>query len=349
MSKALREQFRKSDPSRRARHEGPSPGHPAPPASGAPAPSSPPTIHPSANGHEEGVKTFVLDTNVLLHNPGALFVFAEHNVLIPFAVIEELDAMKKLENDLGRNARETIRNLDRLRDRGRLTDGVPWGQFSPTVGAGGHGGPDGGTIRIDIVDHARPAVISADIPDNRIIAAAWTLHQAGVRTVFVSKDISARIKSDALGITTEDFENQKVDAERLYTGFLAASVDPATIDDLYQDRMLPLERLAPALAAKTADGHEYQREVEPNQFVTLQDNADAAHSGLGRRLADTDHLIPITGPRKPVFGIMARNVQQTMALDLLLDDEIKFITLLGSAGTGKTLLDVGRSAEPKLE
>jgi PhoH-like ATPase len=107
---------------------------------------------------------------------------------------------------------------------------------------------------------------------------------------------------------------------------------------MYRDRSLPLERLTEALGATTADGQAYTREVIPNQFIVLKDKGDENHTGLARRLADTDHVIPVTGPRKPVFGIMARNVQQTMAMDLLLDDEIKFITLLGSAGTGKTLL-----------
>ncbi|MEX2219323.1 MAG: PhoH family protein [Phycisphaerales bacterium] len=331
MSKALREQFRRRPQAPETR------ATPPPPAAGRAEPRPPAPTRPAGGGDDGGVKTFVLDTNVLLHNPGAIFVFAEHNVVIPFAVIEELDAMKKLENDLGRNARETIRHLDRLRERGRLTDGVPWGNFSPTVGAGGSGLPSG-TIRIDIGHHPRPGVLELDTPDNRIIAVAWTLHEAGMRAVFVSKDISARIKSDSLGIHTEDFENQKVDAERLYSGFLTVTADDPTIDDLYKDRMLPLERLAGPLTATTPDGGEYQREVTPNQFVILKDAADEAHTGLGRRLADTDHLIPITGPRKPVFGVMARNVQQTMAFDLLMDDEIKFITLLGSAGTGKTLL-----------
>jgi PhoH-like ATPase len=301
-------------------------------------------IHPAAlNGDGNGVvKHFVIDTNVLLHNPNALFVFKEHHVVIPFAVIEELDAMKRKDDDLGRNARECIRHLDRLRSRGRLTDGVAWGQYSPTVGAAASVGSQGqtGTIRIDTVEHERPGAIDNDTPDNRIIAAAWALHKAGTVTVFISKDISARIKSDALGIPTEDFENQKVDADHLYNGFISAEVETEIIDELYRDRMLPLERLAPALAATTADGQPYQRELTANQFIVLRDVTDEAHSGLGRRLADTDHIIPVTGPRKPVFGIMARNVQQTMALDLLLDDEIKFLTLLGSAGTGKTLLAI---------
>jgi PhoH-like ATPase len=215
----------------------------------------------------------VVDTNVLLHNPNALFVFKEHHVVIPFAVVEELDAMKKSNDDLGRNARETIRHLDRLRSQGNLTQGVTWGQFSPKVGAASSANGNGlsGTVRIDIEHHARPEVLDADTPDNRIIAVAWHLHQQGKRTVFVSKDISARIKSDSLGIPTEDFENQKVDADHLYTGFISADAPGELIDEMYRDRMLPLERLKEALAATTPEGQPYTRELTPNQFLVLKD------------------------------------------------------------------------------
>ncbi len=291
---------------------------------------------------DTGVKHFVLDTNVLLHNPNALFVFQEHDVVIPFAVIEELDKLKRNNDDIGRNARECIRHLDRLRERGRITDGVHWGEASPGVGQAASVSDTGrtGTIRIDVAEHTRPNVLKEDSPDNRIIAVAWSLHQQGRRAVFVSKDLNARIKSDALGIRTEDFENQKVDADRLYSGYLSATVASELIDELYAERMLAVERLGDALNATTPEGVTYRREVVSNQFVLLKDAADEAHTGLARRLADTDHLIPVNGPRKPVFGIMARNVHQTMALDLLLDDEIRLVTLLGGAGTGKTLLAV---------
>lgn len=298
------------------------------------------------------VKTFVLDTNVLLHNPNALFVFQENHVVIPFKVIEELDKMKRLENDLGRNARETIRHLDRLRAIGRLNDGVDWGSISPTVGAAASTAPGGrngkgthpsqpaktGFIRIDVTEYQRPAAIAEDVPDNHIIAVAWHLKQTGVRVVFVTKDLSARIKSDSLGIKTEDFENQKVDADRLYSGFLTVTTEGSLIDELYKDRLLPLERLTDVLEATDEVGNAYTRELHPNQFIVFKDADDENHTGLGRRLSDTEHVIPVTGPRKPVFGIMARNVQQTMALDLLLDDEIRMVTFLGSAGTGKTLV-----------
>jgi PhoH-like ATPase len=288
------------------------------------------------------VRTFVLDTNVVLHNPDAIFVFKEHHVVIPFTVIEELDKMKRKDDDLGRNARACIRHLDRLRDIGRLNEGVEWGRLPLQPRAGMSVGPNGrtGTVRIDVNDYERPAAIAENSPDNRIIAVAWHLKQRGIPVVFVTKDLSARIKSDTLGVKTEDFQNQKVDADRLYTGYLTANAEGSLIDELYRDRLLSLDRLVEVLAGVTEDGETYERELLPNQYVVLKDKDDENHTGLARRLADTDHVIPVTGPRKPVFGIMARNVQQTMALDMLLDDEIRLVTLLGSAGTGKTLLAI---------
>lgn len=293
------------------------------------------------------MKHFVLDTNVLLHNPNAMFVFEENHVVIPYPVIEELDTMKRREDDIGRNARQCIRHLDRLRAMGKLIEAVPWGgmpptpEFNPTALAA-----EGktGTIRIDVTDHARPAAIAKDMPDNRIIAAAYALKLDGQPAVFVSKDLSARIKADALGIVSEDFENQKVDAERLYTGYFELTLSGRLIDDLYHDKQLDLDKLRPTLTSIGADGQPHTRHVYPNQFIVLRDESDPNHTGLARRLAgrmaETETVIPVTGPRKPVYGILARNAQQTMALDLLLDDEVRLVTLLGSAGTGKTLLAI---------
>ncbi|MFN9992343.1 MAG: PhoH family protein [Phycisphaerales bacterium] len=300
---------------------------------------------PRSAAHDDSdqtVRTFVLDTNVILHNPDAIFVFKEHHVVIPYMVIEELDKMKRKDDDLGRNARACIRHLDRLREIGRLNEGVEWGRLPLQPRAGMAVGPGGrtGTIRIDVHDYERPPAISAEAPDNHIIAVAWNLKQKGVPVVFVTKDLSARIKSDTLGIRTEDFQNQKVDADRLYTGYISVVTEGALIDELYRDRLLSLDRIAEMLTAVTEDGETYQRELLANQYIVMKDRDDENHTGLARRLGDTDHVIPVTPPRKPTTGIMARNVQQTMALDMLLDDEIKLITLLGSAGTGKTMLAI---------
>jgi PhoH-like ATPase len=287
-------------------------------------------IDDQADGRQ---KYFILDTNVLLHNSNALFMFDDNCVVIPFPVIEELDKFKKNNDDTGRNARQVIRHLDALRIKGKLSEGVIWN---------GHGGQ----ITVDLSQVEAPQALHGNSPDNQIIAIAWNYMKAGRRTIFISKDINARIKSDTLGITTQDFEAQKVNADRLYSGYLELDVEGSVIDSLYENKQLPIADVADFVADSeelvTPDAAPQDDDpiVHANQFVLLRDSLDPSHTGLARRLADTDHLVPISAPRKPVFGILPRNVQQTMALDLLLDDEVKLVTLLGTAGTGKTLLAV---------
>jgi PhoH-like ATPase len=269
-------------------------------------------------------KTFVLDTNVLLHNPMALFMFQDNEVVVPLVVIEELDKFKSNNDDKGRNARQVIREIDRLRSEGRLFEGVKINDL-------------GGTLRIDRCEHGLPPGFDANVVDNRILAVAHALHKEGKKTIFITKDINARVKGDALGVEVEDFEADRVDADWLYSGYAEASVPGEIIDELYNERQLPLDRLQPHLFVDV-EGQKQPLTLFTNQFVLLRDAADESHTGLARLLGDTGHLIPVAGPRRPVFGVMARNVQQTMALDVLLDDEIRLVTMLGSAGSGKTLL-----------
>src|SRR4051812_17945095 len=251
-----------------------------------------------------GEKYFVLDTNVLLHNPAALFMFADNEVIIPFDVLEELDKFKTNNDDLGRNARTVIRHLDRLRNQGNLSQGVDVKET-------------GGRVRV-VLDQDQKLCpgLTANTPDNRIICTAYALKQQGKRVVFISKDINARIKSDTMGIPTEDFEAQKVDFERLYTGYQEAHVPGDAIDTLFQTKTLKID--LPNLYA--------------NEYVILKDQLDESHTALSRYRADLNALVPIRPRRAPVFGIMPRNVQQTMALDLLLDDSIKLVSLIGTAG-----------------
>lgn len=273
------------------------------------------------------LKHFVLDTNVLLHNPTALFMFDDNEVVIPFAVLEELDKFKKQNDDVGRNARTVIRHLDRLRTNGKLSDGVAWN---------GHGG----RIRVEFSIADRPPWLNTDSPDNRIIAVAWNMVQNRRKAVLISKDINVRLKSDGLGIQTEDFEAQKVDADRLYAGFTSIDLPGNLIDTLYEEKQLDLEQARSYLVTPDQPQAAEPMAIHANQFLQLTDTIDPSHTGLARLLGDTGYLIPVHGPRKPVFGILPRNVQQTMAMDLLLDDEIKLLTLLGTAGTGKTLLAI---------
>ncbi len=274
---------------------------------------------------ETAVKHFVLDTNVLLHNPNSIYMFEEHTVVIPLTVIEELDKFKKNNDETGRNARQVIREIDRLRANGALFQGVVWNE-------------DGGMLRVDRCDRNIPFVLDLDVSDNRILAVAHAIHSQGKRTIFISKDINARVKCDALGIPAEDFEADRVDTDWLYTGSASIRVPGELIDDLYNERQLPLDRISDYLTAPSPTNGPVRFDPVPNQFLLMTNEADDSHTGLARVLADTGHLVPVSGPRKPVFGIMARNLQQTMAMDLLLDDEIRLVTLIGPAGTGKTLL-----------
>ena len=281
-------------------------------------------------------KHFVLDTNVLLHNPQSIFKFEEHEVVIPLTVIEELDKFKKNNDETGRNSRQVIRSLDKLRSLGHLFQGVKWNE-------------QGGSIRIARTENLSGFALELDQNDNRILSVAAALHAKGLRTIFISKDINARVKCDALGIPSEDFEADRVDADWLYGGYCSMTVPTDVIDSLYQERQLP-RTLLDGIGARTPDGEVVRADdLVPNQFVILVDENDHSHTGLARVLGNTGHLIPVTGPRKPVYGVMARNVQQTMALDLLLDDDVKLVTLIGPAGTGKTLLAIASGMQKVLK
>ena len=265
------------------------------------------------NGTKANVKHFVLDTNVLLHNPNAIFLLADNHIIIPFEVLEELDTFKTGTDDLGRNARSVIRHLDRLRESGRIADGVAV--------------PDtGGIVQIMLQSECPLAPgLSSNTPDNRIISVAHALHEQGKRVTFISKDINARIKSDALGIHAEDFEAQKVDFEHLYTGWRELFTSAENISKLYSEKLLKLETKEPLIA---------------NEFILFRDENDPNHTALGRYRIDLGGIVPVKPRKAPTFGILPRNLQQTMALELLLDDSIKLVSLIGSAGTGKTLLAV---------
>ncbi len=255
-------------------------------------------------------KSFVLDTNVLIHNPDAIHSFSDNEIVLPFQVLEELDKFKKDSSDLGMNVRMAIRQLDKLRQKGRLSEGVELNG-------------EGGTLRVDVESGLSDnPILREDIADNRIISTALRLKEAGRDVVFVSKDINARIKSDVLGIRTEDYEKQKVDFDHLYTGYREVEVDAAAVEALRGGKL--------ELAADP--------EWSANEFAILK--TDGQQVGLGRYDAEAKALVPALYAEMSPMGITARNVQQQMALELLLDDRIKLITLIGMAGTGKTLLAV---------
>jgi uncharacterized OsmC-like protein len=229
---------------------------------------------PQAKSNNGQVKTFVVDTNVLLHNPNAIFLFADNEVIIPFDVIEELDSFKTNTDDLGRNARTVIRHLDRLRAQGNLSEGVDVKET-------------GGRVRVVLEEDQKLCPgLTANTPDNRIICTAHSLKQQGKRVVFISKDINARIKSDTMGIVTEDFQAQKVDFERLYTGYQEANVPGDAIDTLFQTKTLklPLEKLY----ANEYNGQLRTTATHGPSGNTLITDAPRDNMGKGEAFSPTD-------------------------------------------------------------
>ncbi len=265
-------------------------------------------------------KCFVIDTNVLLHNADALGSFADNEVVIPFDVIEELDHFKKNTDETGRNARRVIRMLDGLRVRGNLGKGVLNKET-------------GGVVRVSFDCRDASCANLDDKPDNRIIATAWKLMQEGERRViFVTKDINARIKANSLGIHAVDFDKQKVNFDELYSGWTEIVLDSAKIDSFFTDKKL----------AHDGSG------LFPWQGVVLVDKGDPRHTGLGIYHSEQKAIIPLATQDKTVFGIKSRNREQAFALEILMDERVRLVTLIGKAGTGKTLLALACGLEKTL-
>jgi PhoH-like ATPase len=261
------------------------------------------------------VKNYILDTNVLLHDPNSLLNFKDNHVLIPIEVVEEIDRFKRDSSELGQNARSVSRMLDSLRGTGRLSEGV-------TLQNGGHlrilldskGGNGNGGLHTTVQN-----------VDNRILAHALAVKQRtpDVPTVLVSKDINLRIKADAHGLSAEDYETDRVRLQDLYSGMFDLTVTAEQIAKFRTDEELPLPT---------------NRQYFPNEYCTLTEPANPKRTVLAKVDATGRKLVPIVDVREGVWGIKPRNREQHFAFDALLDDRIKLVTLMGKAGTGKTLM-----------
>ena len=272
-------------------------------------------------------KTYVLDTNVLLHNPDTLFSFKENSVVIPFAVIEEIDNQKKRQDEVGRNARVVSRMLDEMRASGRLSEGVEL--------------PNGGRLLIEL-NHSDiisfPKGLDPGKYDNRILAVAYNLSKEKKSFVtLVTKDLNLRIKADVLGVYAEDFYNDKVDYDTLYTGVGEIYLSTALMDKFYREGTLKWA----SFSDLELDG------ALPNQFFILKNHDNPSQSAIARY--GRGAFWPLVHAESTNWGIRALNKEQKFALELLLNDEIKVVTLVGRAGTGKTLLALAAGLEKVLE
>ncbi|MTH52586.1 AAA family ATPase [Bacillus mangrovi] len=266
-------------------------------------------------------KVYVLDTNVLLQDPNSIYSFDDNEVVIPAVVLEEVDSKKRYMDEVGRNARQVSKLIDALREKGKLHEKIPL--------------HNGGVLRIELNHrsfHELQDIFVEKTNDNRILAVANNLSneektkEDGRPVIIVSKDTLVRVKADALGLIAEDFLSDRVvEVDHVYTGFLDLYIEKDSLDKFYEKNELTLAEVT---------NHPFY----PNQFVIMKDALGGSSSAVGmvdktgkkvkRLFTDHDH----------VWGIRPRNVQQTMAVELLLRNDLPLVTLIGKAGTGKTLL-----------
>ncbi len=275
----------------------------------------------SPNPSPQARKTFILDTNVFLSDVDAIDSFGDNDVVIPLAVLEELDSNKKRMDEVGRNARAACRKLDSLREVGSLHNWVPL--------------TNGGRLCVRQNDSnaksALPAELSQDKNDNLIIACALQLKSIGA--IVVSKDINVRVKCDALGVVAQDYMKQRAAdlAENLYTGVLVTELD----DDL----------VAAAWACRQLELGDVPYDTHPNQIIVIPRSDDSSTTTVLRHMNGKYRLVK---DHRDVFGLEPRNKEQNFALDLLLDENVKLVSLVGPAGCGKTLIALAAGLQQTL-
>ena len=269
-------------------------------------------------------KNYVLDTNVLLHDPRAIFRFEDNDVIVPIYVIEEVDQFKREGSERGRNARQIARVLDELREQGgSLASGVTL--------------QSGGTLRVAVPlkRPELPSAIDKAAMDQAILQTAFDVREqdGGRPTIFVTMDSNLRIRADALGMVAQNYENQRVEVEQLDTGVKEIEVDAKEIDAFFQE------------------GHFGQgvSGLAPNVCILLRDRTNPSHTALGRYDANKKEIMALRTPRDGVMGVRPRNKEQSYAIDLLLDESIRLVTLVGKAGTGKTLLALAAGLKRTME
>jgi len=259
-------------------------------------------------------KILVLDTNVLLTDSNAISNFENADIAIPLKVLDEIDKHKKRQDSVGMHARSIIRKLDELREKGNLFEGID---------------VDAGKLYVKGYDPFKlPDDLDIENPDNQIIATALSLkaEDKNNNVVLISRDINMRVKCDALGIECEDYSNDQVveDIEGLYTGLQEILVDDQIVDSVYKAEGVFL------------DPDEFS--LEPNQFVMLISNSNDKKSALVRFTNYETRVQKVDSFKKGIWGVRPKNKEQNFALDLLTDPDIPLVTIIGKAGSGKTLM-----------
>lgn len=260
---------------------------------------------------------------MILFDALAITKFQDADVHIPISVIEEVDRFKRDPGENGRNARQFSRFVDMLREKGQLAQGVGLDNSETVI-----------YVNSDISMAGIPSDLDAAKADNRILSTAMALQKQHPRykVELITKDINLRIKADVLGVTARDYEPEGLTNEDMYEGYQELELTPAQIDTFYKEK-----RYVPDV------------KLVANQYVIMKDSSNPNHSAVGRYSFQEKAVVPLAIGTQGVWGIHARNVEQSFALDCLLNDEILFVSLVGKAGTGKTLLAIAAGLHKTLD
>ena len=276
-------------------------------------------------------KIYVLDTSVLLTSANAIYAFGKDDIVLPLKVLEELDKHKGRQDSVGQNARNSIKILDGLREVGSLQQGV-------RIQKG-----KGLLFSAAFEESSFPKDLDLTVPDHIIMATAFSLAQKQLdkKVVVVSRDVNMRVICDAIGLGSESYDANQVlnDSSELYSGICEMVVDDSMIDELYSSTGLLLDE-------------KRSSKLFPNQFITLISNTNANKTVIARFLNKETPLKKVNdykGKTKSVFGVESRNREQSFAMDLLMDPNVPIVTLVGKAGSGKTLTAIAAGLAQLLE
>ena len=271
-------------------------------------------------------KIYVLDTSVCLTDSESIYHFGNNDIVLPLKVLEEIDKHKKRQDGVGTNARRIIRSLDSLRDKKSL-------QLGARI--------DRGKGLLRVVDHAKQKLsshLSPSVADHLIISSALAEKELNPerKVILVSRDINMRVICDSVGLLTEDYTEAKVikSQSELYTGFTSILVDDQFIDQFYDGKKVFLDETGG---------------LYPNQYIMLVSNSNEKKTALARFLNTKRPLAKITARKDGIWGVKPRNKEQGFSFDLLMDPNIAVVTLVGKAGSGKTLCAVAAGLKQIME
>ncbi len=270
-------------------------------------------------------KNYVIDTNVMIHDPNFLYKFEDNHIIIPIICIEELDNLKNREGIVGYHARAASREINNIRQYGNLYEGINL--------------PDGGTLKIEFYHTETtqlPSGLDTHKNDTKILALTQYITQRNldVPTILVTKDLYLSIKAEAIGIITQDYQNDKIVTDELYKGYSDLNLTSEEINKIYQGG-LPLP--------KFEDG----RIVYPNEFLHIRSTTDMSHEVMARY--DGKNIVPLKYANESAWGLTPINREQKMAFELLMDPDIHFVSITGGAGSGKTIVSTAVALQKVIE